>query len=261
MRLILIATLVIASKSLQWCSSSHERLLIQKRSIIPSAARRRSFVHDGLVRPGTSISTSSSSQTHLDDVVREGTVQVFLRCSPLIGGPSVLPLHVEVILAEDVDTTRRSIDDTIYIQKTNDLTYLMNTYPQLHRFDFLPENPKDPSTVVSLATFQSVPGKLRHRYYNTQNITSTDTSTSADGRGVTIVLPIGCIACQDKECGTNSIISTALKFTNERIDGVYDNLRLFLGKNCLSFALDLLANLDHVHGIQRVDRWSKIDFS
>jgi hypothetical protein len=135
----------------------------------------------------------------------------------------------------------------------------MNTYPQLHRFDFLPENPKDASTVVSLATFQSVPGKLRHRYYNTQNITSTDT-TSADGRGVTIVLPIGCIACQDKECGSNSIISTAMKFTNERIDDVYDNLRIFLGKNCLSFALDLLTNLDHVHGIQRVDRWSKIDF-
>lgn len=246
MRLILIATLVIASKSLQWCSS-HGRLLIQKRS---------SFVHDGLVRPGTS---TSSSQTHLDDVVRESTVRVFLRCSPLIGGPSVLPLHVEVILAEDVDTTRRSIDDTIYIRKTNDLTHLTNTYPQLHRFDFLPVNPKDPSTVVSLATFQSVPGKLRHRYYNTQNITSTDT-TSADGRGVTIVLPIGCIACQDKECGTNSIISTAMKFTNERIDDVYDNLRIFLGKNCLSFALDLLGNLDHVHGIQRVDRWSKIDF-
>ena len=257
MRLILIATLVIASKSLQWCSSDG-RLLIQKRSIIPSAARRRSFVHDGLVRPGTSISTSSSSQTHLDDVVRESTVQVFLRCSPLIGGPSVLPLHVEVILAEDKET-RRSKDDTIYIRKTNDLTHLTNTYPQLHRFDFLPENPKDPSTVVSLATFQSVPGKLRHRHYNTQNITSTDT-TSADGRGVTIVLPIGCIACQDKECGTNSIISTAMKFTNERIDDVYDNLRIFLGKNCLSFALDLLGNLDHVHGIQRVDRWSKIDF-
>lgn len=144
MRLILIATLVIASKSLQWCHSSHGRLLIQKRSIVPSAAaaaaRRRSFVHDGLVRPATSTSTSSSSQTHLDDV-RESTVQVFLRCSPLIGGPSILPLHVEVILAEDKDT-KRSIDDRIYIRKTNDLAYLMNTYPQLHRFDFLPENPK-----------------------------------------------------------------------------------------------------------------------
>ena len=233
MRLIFIATLVIASKSLQWCSSSHGRLLIQKRS------------------------TVLLSQTHLDDV-RESTVQVFLRCSPLIGGPSVLPLHVEVILAEGVDTGR-GIDDRIYIRKTNDLTYLMNSYPQLHRFDFLPENPRDPSTVVSLATFQSVPGKLRHRYYNAQNIMSTD--TSADGRGVTIVLPIGCIACQDKEGGTNSIISTALQFTNERIDDVYDNLCIFLGKNCLSFALDLLANLDHVHGIQRVGRWSKIDFS
>jgi hypothetical protein len=250
MWLILIALL------LQWCSSSHGGLLIQKRSIIPSAARRSSFVHDGLVRPATSISTSSSSLTH--DDLRESTVQVFLRCSPLIGGPSVLPLHVEVILAEDVET-RRSIDNTIYIRKTNDLSHLMNTYPQLHRFDFLPENPKDPSTVLSLATFQAVPGKLRHRYYNTQNITSTDT-TSTDGRGVTIVLPIGCITCQDEECEANSIISTAMKFTNERIDDVYDNLRIFLGKNCLSFALDLLANLDHVHGIQRVDRWSKIDF-
>lgn len=207
-------------------------------------------------RLDTSISSSPTHHEH--DTVDK--VQVFLRFSPLIGGPPI-PLHVEVILAEDVADKRKDSDSkgTIYIRKTNNLSSIssLNTYPQLHRLDFLPENPTDPTTVVRLAFFQSVPGKLRQRCY-TKSTTSSD--ASQDGRGITVLLPVGSIPCNhENEVTSSSIISTALEFTNERSDDVYADLQIFR-KNCLSFALDLLLELNSVHGIERVDSWNKIDF-
>ncbi len=246
LQLVFIATLVVVIRALQWCDP---RICF---------GTRRSCAHRH--RLDTSIS-SSLNHEHDDNVVKDN-VKVFLRFSPLIGGPPI-PLHVEVILADNDENKCKDSDEskgTIYIRKTNDLSSMafLNTYPQLHRLDFLPENPTDPSTVVRLVSFQSVPGKLRHRYY-TQNITSSD--ASQDGRGITVLLPVGSIPCNNKNSVTSSnIISTALKFTKERRDHVYDDLRIFLGKNCLSFALDLLLELQNVHGIQRVDSWNRIDF-
>jgi hypothetical protein len=241
LRLVFVATPVVASGALQWC-------------VAP-----RSCFRTHRQRPDTSIRASTTNYANDENVIKDN-VKVFLRFSPLIGGPPI-PLHVEVILAEDDENKCKDVSKgTIYIRKTNDLSSMafLNTYPQLHRLDFLPENPTDPSTVVRLVSLQSVPGKLRHRYY-TQNITSSD--ASQDGRGITVLLPVGSIPCINKDNFTsNDIISTALKFTNERRDHVYDDLRIFLGKNCLSFALDLLIELNNEHGIQRVDSWDKIDF-
>mmetsp|Transcript_22205 Transcript_22205/g.44636 ORF Transcript_22205/g.44636 Transcript_22205/m.44636 type:complete len:252 (-) Transcript_22205:801-1556(-) len=241
LQLVFIATLVVTSGALQCGNPRNNRV---------SANRHN--------RLDTSI---SSSLTNTENGI-EDSVQVFLRFSPLIGGPPI-PLHVEVILAEGDADKRKDAESkgTIYIRKTNNLASMafLNAYPQLHRLDFLPENPTDPSTVVRLTSFQSVPGKLRHRHYS-QNITASS-DAKQDGRGITVLLPVGSIPCQKKSGATSSdVVSTALDFTNERRDNVYDDLRIFLGKNCLSFAVDLLLELNNVHGIQRVDSWNKIDF-
>mmetsp|Transcript_22206 Transcript_22206/g.44640 ORF Transcript_22206/g.44640 Transcript_22206/m.44640 type:complete len:247 (-) Transcript_22206:801-1541(-) len=238
LQLVFIVTLVVASGALHCRYPRNNRV---------SANRHN--------RLDTSI---SSSLTNTENGI-EDSVQVFLRFSPLIGGPPI-PLHVEVILTEGDADKHKDAErkGTLYIRKTNNLASMavLNTYPQLHRLDFLPENPTDPSTVVRLASLQSVPGKLRHRYYVTAS-----SDAKQDGRGITVLLPVGSIPCQKKSGATSSnVISTALDFTNERRDNVYDDLRIFLGKNCLSFALDLLLELNNVHGIQRVDSWNKIDF-
>ena len=245
---LFIATLIAANGALQ-CRTP-------RRSFQES--RTCAYTHSRL---DTSISSSLANHEH----GTEGNVQVFLRFSPLIGGPPI-PLHVEVILAEDAGKHKDNIESkeegsTIYIRKTNNLASMafLNTYRQLHRLDFLPQNPTDPSTVIRLASFQSVTGKLRHRTYS-KNITAPS-DAKQDGRGITVLLPVGSIATEKKNGVTSSnVISTALEFTNSRRDNVYDDLRIILGKNCLSFAVDLLLELNNVYGIKRVGSWNKVDF-
>lgn len=65
-------------------------------------------------------------------------LDIYLRFSPLIGGPRFLPAHVEVMLANE-------------------------STGSLHRYDFVPANPTDPKTLTTLLTLRSVPGVLRCR--------------------------------------------------------------------------------------------------
>jgi len=98
--------------------------------------------------------------------------QFFLRFSPLVGGPTFLPIHVEVILLDSVfprQSKQRSVveyfEEPKSISKTNDMDFRAKTTPRecLHRLDFLPQNPSNPSIITKLLTFQSVPGVIRHR--------------------------------------------------------------------------------------------------
>ena len=61
------------------------------------------------------------------------SVSVSLKLSPLIGGPSFLPVHVKVVVDED------------------------------HMYDFVPINPTNPITIRRLMLLQSVPGEIRSR--------------------------------------------------------------------------------------------------
>lgn len=63
---------------------------------------------------------------------------LYLRFSPLIGGPHFAPVHVEVMLADESTGT-------------------------LHRFDFVPADATDPTTLAMLLSLRSVPGILRYR--------------------------------------------------------------------------------------------------
>ena len=66
------------------------------------------------------------------------SLNLYLRFSPLIGGPRFLPAHAEVIIANE-------------------------STGSLHRYDFVPANPTDPKTLATLLTLRSVPGVLRCR--------------------------------------------------------------------------------------------------
>uniref|UniRef100_A0A7R9W8Y9 Uncharacterized protein n=1 Tax=Pseudictyota dubia TaxID=2749911 RepID=A0A7R9W8Y9_9STRA len=85
-------------------------------------------------------------------------VDVYLRLSPLVGGPSYLPLHAEIMLLDssgNVDEEGNCPDAPWRRQRRSGRV--------LHRFDFLPEEPTDPSTLARLLTLQSVPGLARYR--------------------------------------------------------------------------------------------------
>jgi hypothetical protein len=58
-------------------------------------------------------------------------MNVQLKLAPLIGGPSFIPIHVKVIVAED------------------------------HIFDFVPLSAAHPHTIVDLLRFKPVPGEIR----------------------------------------------------------------------------------------------------
>ena len=59
------------------------------------------------------------------------SMTIQLKLSPLIGGPSFLPVHVKVVVAND------------------------------HIYDFVPLNAADPETIAGLLRLKPVPGEIR----------------------------------------------------------------------------------------------------
>ena len=231
---------------------------------------RSSFHNHHIMSASTLVLSQSTTATESIDT--EGAnAHIFLRFSPLIGGPSFLPLHVEVIIALEARNSNEEMKqnmNTVYIRRFNNIssTSFLKEQLALHRFDFLPEKPTDPANISRLVTLRSVPAKVRHRRYygtsinrNNNNIqTNSEKSTeNQDGKGITILIPVGSIpssACDGENTTTNDIISTAIKYNNEYKDSLFREPSLLGGKNCLQFALDLLAHIDETStGIQRVN--------
>ena len=213
----------------------------------------------------------SQSTFATESIDAEGAnAHIFLRFSPLIGGPSFLPLHVEVIIAVEARNSNEEMNqnmNTIYIRRSNNIssTSFLKEQLVLHRFDFLPEKPTDPVSLSRLVTLRSVPARVRHRSYisNSNNMQTDDMNgvdksiENQDGKGITILIPVGSIpssAYDGENTSTNDIISTAINYKNEYKDSLFRELSLLGGKNCLQFALDLLAHIDETStGIQRVN--------
>ena len=211
--------------------------------------------------------TLYSQVNEQDDNIESTTDNhIFLRFSPLIGGPSFLPLHVEVIIIvyEDVNNSEEMTMDTVYIRRNNNLssTFLNKQQLQFHRFDFLPERPLDPSTISQLSTLQAVPGNVRYRRYETSSSNvpnnksdNESTTNQMDGKGITILLPIGSFSCNAEDG-----ISTAVQFKEKYSDTIFKELRIIGGKNCLQFAMDLLSHIDtSTTGIERVTKLNSLD--
>ncbi len=197
---------------------------------------------------------------------RDNSVQIYLRFSPLIGGPSFLPLHVEVILAPHAKKNH-------VISENN---YGGKAAPQFHKFDFLPTNPTDPMTLLRLMTLRPVSGKVRHRVFCEKNFPYKNEITVENGNrltldniltfryqkgmGLTVSLPIGNVASQQQEVKhqsrgmhnsttINEIIADAICFSDDYRLTCGKELRLMGGKNCVSFAVDLLMHLNSSHGV------------
>ena len=73
--------------------------------------------------------------------------QIYARFSPLIGGPPILPLHVELMIYNERQIVNGDIDII------------------LHRIDYIPMNPTDRNTILNLLRLKYVPGSIRHRIY------------------------------------------------------------------------------------------------
>lgn len=88
----------------------------------------------------------------------EQSTQIFLKFSPLVGVPSIIPIHVEVMILNSINK-RSTMND----MNTNGSDGIWPSFRCLHRIDFLPAEPTKESTILKLITLQSVPGLIRHR--------------------------------------------------------------------------------------------------
>ena len=101
------------------------------------------------------------------------TSQVYLRFSPLVGGPRIsriIPIHVEVMILTTTSTAS-TVSSLKHESNFNHLTVSNSKICQcLHRFDFLPAHPTETATIQKLLSFQSVPGLVRHRIFVNENL-------------------------------------------------------------------------------------------
>jgi len=125
------------------------------------------------------------------------TCRLYLQASPLIGGPSWLPLHVQVVIESDSDR---------------------------YKWDFVPLDPTEPSTLGRLLFLQAVPGEIRS--LSTKQI-------SGDEQEQVLNKPESMIP------KTESLLLRAQEFCDSYQDR---NLHL-LYNNCWTFAFQLCSHL------------------
>jgi len=215
---------------------------------------------------------NESYTTDIETLNANQNLNVYLRFSPLVGGPSFLPIHVEVILHHISTpnlqrTVRRNIGDTLSNDMDGEMKIISRDY--LHRLDFLPENPSDPSTLFNLLTFRSVPGLIRHRILvahlptaseiameSTKKISIVEVPKSRfdsligkqegrTGSSRKVIIPLGSIELSNNNAVTQDIpklpISMEMYLQNQL--GMELNLAT---NNCYSFAWGLLKSSDNI---------------
>ena len=75
------------------------------------------------------------------------------------------------------------------------------------------------------------------------------TGNEAEGRGVTILFKLGISSSRKKSTSSTSVLTTAMDFINSYRTSHGRELRILGGKNCVSFALDMIAHVENTHGI------------
>jgi len=105
------------------------------------------------------VEANGNFDNHLCGTIPERAVfDIYVRFSPLIGGPPLLPIHVEIMLfqhdATDTDGVNESVDEY------NDINRMI-----LHRMDFVPDDATNPETIGKLIGLQNVKGVVRHRAF------------------------------------------------------------------------------------------------
>lgn len=155
------------------------------------------------------------------------SLDVFVRFSPLVGGPRFLPLHVEVVLQENHDGgIAISADDS------NDDP---GAAAVRHRFDFLPSDPTSLDTTVRMATLRPVSGLVRYRL--------VDARSTENGNNYGDVVTNDKLDRSMVRIGSSeSTVVSALHFCEE-YRSTKSQLKL-LTNNCFTFAVDLLRSLN-----------------
>jgi hypothetical protein len=104
---------------------------------------------------------------------RESLHSLGLQLSPLIGGPSWLPLHVKVVLVQEEETMVVASEDHNTAKPLSTSAAAAAAFqsspppppPAIykHEWDFVPVNATSPHTLQQLLRFQHVPGQVRYR--------------------------------------------------------------------------------------------------
>ena len=168
-------------------------------------------------------------------------VKAFARFSPLIGGPTFLPIHVEVMILET------TIDD-MQMNSGNGSAKTL-----LRRIDFIPKDAEKIETILKLVTFQNVPAIIRDR-------TLTYGYENDNDESLNILNPINVDFARMESLLQNSVSIEKTNFVLPLdIDGIANidymkSLSLcvkskegselnLLNNNCYSFAYDILQSL------------------
>lgn len=147
--------------------------------------------------------------------------RLFLQTSPLIGGPTWLPLHVKVVLEDD---------------------------GMIQRWDFVPLNATDASTLQRLVTLQSVPAQVRHQSSTRQlkNDRTVQTHDILDGFDIVLEEPdSGAGSRTEGDVATAAMVAKRRKATELLIQRAhsfrasYREEMHLIRNNCWTFALQL----------------------
>lgn len=92
-------------------------------------------------------------------VPRNRCYQVSAAFFPLVGGPEFLPLHVSLILK---NCPRNNDESKHTIQIAPEQEESSSREESCHRFDFLPVNATDPTTLQKLIMMKRIPGCVRY---------------------------------------------------------------------------------------------------
>jgi len=198
----------------------------------------------------------------------DANVDVYVRLSPLVGGPKFLPLHAEIMILASGDAVFGTDESGI-----NSLREGLNGRV-LHRFDFLPENPTDPATLARLLSLQSVPGLARYRTLprgSDDQVVGEDVEADLvalgtrsiermlEGGNNGLVFRLGSIdsVINEVPIGSDQIsaVSNAVKFT-ELYQKDRGDLNI-VSNGCHTFALGLISHLGGYPALQGNENTSR----
>jgi hypothetical protein len=161
--------------------------------------------------------------------------RLYLELAPLIGAPSFLPVHVKVVLettaiatATTTTTTTTSNVATTTLSPADlsaDVSSFAGNYRKYYKWDFIPYNATEQSTITKLLQLQPVPGLIRCQDENKNTITVDRTVQS-----------YFFLQHQQQE---NTILQKGFDFCHK-----YTNNELHLiFNNCWTFAIPLYLHL------------------
>lgn len=137
--------------------------------------------------------------------------RLFLELSPLIQGPSWLPLHVKVVLEEATGHT-------------------------IHRWDFVPLRATDSMTLQRLLTFQSVPATIRY-----QKVTSTKNKHDRSRVKAPLLTGFDIVLQEQNTRSSNidSVAATTIQTKKENQREITELLLTNATKYCASYPAEL----------------------